>query len=164
MAVQIQVAGLATIKIASPSGGSLETLGYSLNGVEITEEIYTCRVDGDFHGGEEGPPLDVQELGQMDIVQMTLTSWDAAVLAKLQASLAGGTAGVAATHGQLYIQGAKTWRLLITAPSFTRNYPLTIFQRPKTINVGTKHSRAILVGECHEAKSAGGTLWNTTTT
>lgn len=161
MAVQIEVKGPALIKIASPAGGSLEILGYTNNGVEITEEIYTGRVDGDQNGGEEGPPLDLQYFGEVHIVQMTLTKFDKAVLNKIRASYAGATAGTPGTPGTLMFQDEKAFRLLIASTNDPRNYTNVVFHRPKTLNVGTKHQRAIVVAECHKHPTTG-VLYNAT--
>ena len=48
---------------------ALETLGYTQNGVQIEEELYTGDVKGDENGGEEGPPIDVQYFGEVHRVR-----------------------------------------------------------------------------------------------
>lgn len=162
MALSIQVDGLATIKIASPAGGSLETLGYSINGVEITEQIFTEEVKGDENGGDAGPPIDVQYLGEMHVIRITMTKYDEAVLNKIRAGIAGGTAGTISTSGTLYMQGTVAFRLLIHSVNRPRNYINVIFQEPKEINKGTIHSKATIIGRAYYG--ANNVIYNATTT
>ena len=164
MATTIQVDGLATIKIASPFGGTLETLGYSENGVEITERQFTGDVHGDENGGDQGPPIDIQNFGEEHIIRMTLTKYDEAVIDKIRAGLAGGTAGTPGTSGSLYIQGGLAFRLLIHTVNRPRNYVQVVFTEPKEINKGTKHSKAMLVGRAVRLTGTTGAIYNSTTT
>ena len=161
MANTIQVDGLATIKIASPAAGSLETLGYTINGVEITEQVFTEEVKGDENGGDPGPPIDIQYLGEVHTIRMTLTKYDEAVLNKVRAGIAGGTAGTISTSGTLYFQGTVAWRLLIHSVNRPRNYINVVFQEPKEINKGTIHSKAIIVAKAYYG--AAGVIYNATT-
>lgn len=164
MAATIQVDGLATVKIASPLGGSLETLGYTENGVEITEQLYTGPVHGDENGGDQGPEIDIQYFGEMHIIRMTFTKYDETVIDKVRAGLAGGTAGTPGTAGSLYIQGGVSWRLLIHSVNRPRNYVNVIFDQPKEINKGTKHSKATIVARAFRAAGVSGAIYNSTTT
>jgi hypothetical protein len=160
MAATIQVAGLVTVKADTGSAHSLETLGYTENGVEIQENMFTYDVHGDENGGDQGPPIDVQNMGQVDIIRMTFTKWDDAVMAKIRPTAYGGTAGTSPTAGALAIQGSGTFRLLIDGVNFDRNYTTVIFREAKELNVGTKHSKAVVVA--HGYKNASGVIWNTT--
>lgn len=160
MAAAIQIAGLATIKVCT-TGGSLATLGYTINGAEVSEEIMTEPVYGDANGGEGGPPIDFQYLGEVHTVRLTLTKYDETVLNTIRASMAGGTAGVANTSGSLYFQGSAYWRLLIHSVATPRNYLCAIFTEAKEVNLGTKHSKAIITAKCYQSS---GTLYNSTTT
>lgn len=162
MAEQIQVDGVAVIKIASPANGTLETLGKTINGAEVTERLFTEEVKGDENGGDPGPPIDIQMLGEIHIVRLTLSKYDEAILNKVRASLAGGTAGTPGTSGTLYFQDSKSWRLLIHTTNRPRNYTNVIFREPKEVNKGTIHSKATIIAECH--KDANGVLYNSTTT
>ncbi len=162
MAATIQVDGLATIKIASPLGGSLETLGYSENGVEITEQLFTGDIRGDENGGDQGPPIDIQYFGEMHLIRMLMTKYDETVIDKVRAGVAGGTAGTPGTAGSLYFQGAVSWRLLIHSVNRPRNYINVVFSEPKEINKGTKASKALVIARAY--KSSGGVIYNATTT
>lgn len=164
MATTIQVDGLAVIKIASPLGGSLETLGYTENGAEITEQVYEGMVFGDENGGDQGPEIDKQYFGEKHIIRMLLTKYDEAVADKIRAALAGGTAGTPGTAGTLYIQGGVSFRLLVHTTNRPRNYPNVTFNQPKEINKGTKHSKLLIVAEAIRAAGVSGVLHNATTT
>lgn len=160
MAAAIVVAGLSTIKIAAPASGSLETLGYSENGVEFVENVMTLPVHGDENGGDAGPPIDVQYMGEWHQVRILLTKYDEAVIDKVRAGLAGGTAGTPGTAGTLYLAGTSAWRLLIHSVTDPRNYLHAIFDMPKELNKGTKHSKALIVARCF--KNAAGVIYNET--
>lgn len=162
MATQIHVAGPVTIKIASPSNGSIETLGLSQNGIDITEQKFTVPVHGDAYGGEQGPPIDIQHLGMIHVVRFTLTVYDSAVLAKIRNVYAGSTGGELGTMGTLAFQETKSFRLLLdsTNAAFERNYVNVVFREPQEINMGTIHSKAMCVAECHANSSA--VIYNST--
>lgn len=161
MAKQYNVTGAVTISVAAPAGGTLEELGLSINGVEITEEVFTGRVDVDTFGGEEGPPGDMQYFGEIHVIQCTLSKYDSAVYDKVRAGLAGGTAGTPGTSGTLYMQQSKTWRLLLVSSGGVRNYTNVIFHRPKSYKWGTQFLRPTLIAEAHVNQSSG-VLYNTT--
>ena len=160
MAKTIQVDGLALIRCCTV-GGALADVGYTINGVEITEQIFTEDVKGDENGGDPGPPIDVQYLGEKHIIRMTMTKYDESELNKIRAGIAGGTAGTIGTSGTLYFQGSVSWRLLIQTTNRPRNYNNVIFREPKEINKGTLHSKAIVVAEAFYG--SGGVIYNSTT-
>lgn len=162
MAATIIVDGLATIKIASPASGSLDTLGYTMNGAEITERVYPYNVYTDENGGDAGPPVDIQYMGEVHQIRLLLTKYDNAILNKIRAGLAGGTAGTPGTAGTLYFQGTSAWRLLIHSVSDPRNYTRVVFTEPKEVNKGTKHSQALVIATAY--KDGSGVLYNATTT
>jgi hypothetical protein len=161
MAKTIQVDGLALIQ-ACTVGGTLADLGYTINGAEITEQIFTEDVKGDENGGDPGPPIDIQYLGEKHIIRMTLTKYDEAELNKIRAGIAGGTAGTISTSGTLYFQGSVSWRLLIKTVNRPRNYINCVFREAKEINKGTVHSKAVIVAEAFYG--ASGVIYNSTTT
>lgn len=164
MAEQVQVAGLVTIKVDTGSAHALETLGFSVNGVDLEENIFTLDVQGDEHGGDAGPPIDVQYLGQVDIVRMELSKYDKAVLDKIRARLwnSGFTTPAAgqvlsADIGALFFAGSKFFRLVLDAANggFDRDYVKVIFREPITVNRGVKHSIARLTATCYREPSPG---------
>ena len=161
MPLTIQVDGAALVRVATPANGTLEDLGYTADGCEITEQIYTHDVPTDLFGGEQGPPTDVQYMGEVHVIRLNLTKYDELVVNKIRAGLATGTAGTIGVPGSLYVQGGFSWRLLIGTPFRPRNYVNVIFgKEPKELNKGTKFSRTMVVATAY-ANSAG-TLYNST--
>ena len=160
MAISIQVDGLASIKIAA-GAGALELLGYSENGVEITEQGFSLPVHGDENGGDAGPPIDIQDMGEMHIVRMLLTKYDEAVLNKIRARLAAGTAGTPNLAGTLAFASANLYRLLIHSVNRPRNYFAATFLETREINKGTKHSKALVIAQCYST-GPGVAIYNAT--
>jgi hypothetical protein len=144
---------------------ALSTLGYTVGGVNIIENVYHSDIQNDEDGGPEGPPADVQIMGQIDYVQLVLNKYDAAVWTVLCASTPGGTQGLAPTPGTLMLQSGNYWRLLLVGTNFTRNYTRVIIREPRQLSVGSKHSVAILTAQCFRDPNSSPTanrLWNTT--
>lgn len=161
MAAAVVVAGALPVSVGTGSAAALESLGYSINGIEITQRHITIPVPGDENGGDEGPPIDIQSLGRIDIIRMELSKYDAAIAAKLEPMNRGGTAGTILTPGTLLFAGSKTYRVLLNNGTFTRNYlKCVLLNDPLELNAGTKFSRLKLEFEAHES---GGVLWNSTT-
>lgn len=160
MAATIIVPGACTVKVDTGSSHALETLGLTVGGVQIEEEIYTGEVKGDENGGEEGPPIDIQYFGEVHRVTLELNKTDMAVLAKVLPGLYGGTEGVTGTPGSLLSAGGLYYRLLLASALYPRNYLRAFLRGPaKSCNRSTKHAVQRLVFECH---AWGGTLYNTT--
>lgn len=160
MARSIIVPGTATIKVNTGSAGALETLGVTINGARIEEEVLTVPVPSDENGGDEGPPLDFQYLGEIHRVSLELVSYDMAVLAKVLAQK-GGTEGQQLTAGTLLSSGGYTFRLLIHTTNNPRNYLAAVLRGPaKGCNRGTRFAVQTLNFECY---ASAGVLYNTTT-
>jgi len=160
MAIAVVTTGPAHIQVDTGASNALESLGYTRNGVEIIETVFSGNVAGDQNGGDDGPPIDVQYFGQIDRVRIELTKFDTSILDKVRPRLYGGTAGSIGTSGTLWAGGAKTYRLLIEPTSLPRNYIMAIPREPIEVNRGTRFSTVIMEWECH---ASGGVLWNTTT-
>ena len=167
MAVTVQVGGLALIRVATAVGGALADFGYTQDGAQITTEGHTINVPGDENGGDEGPPVEIQMLGETARVTLQMTKWDSTVgnaLAKRSAAVAGG----ARTPGRLVFANGDYVRLVISAPNAPWNFPCAVLQRtPITINAGTKYSRLALEFECYKNPAATngadlGVLYNAT--
>ena len=161
MALAVVVDGPALIKTGTGSADALESLGYSIDGIQIAENGYFDDVPGDQNGGTAGPPIDVQYMGEIHRIRMELSKWDIAVAAKLFPKLKGGTAGVIGTPGTLIAGSSSYYRLLIVPTSNPRNYLAAIPRGAIEINKGTRFSRLVLDFECH---AFSGTLYNETTT
>lgn len=157
----VNVAGPALIQVDTGAANALEDLGYTANGAEIEFRGFFGDVPGDENGGESGPPIDVQYFGEIAVVRLELTKYDAAILDKLVCRLYGGTAGTPGTAGTLMFNDSKTYRLLIKPTTLPFNFPRAIYRGSRVVNRGTKFSREVCEFECH--KNASGVLYNTTT-
>lgn len=167
MAVTVNVAGLATIKLAVAAGTPLNTLGYTQNGAQITFEGYQENVPGDENGGDAGPPVDVQYLGQTARVRLELTKFDTTIAQSILARLPAGTLGspvATTTPGILLFASSQFFRLLIHSVTSPYNFPCATFvQPPHEINIGTRFSRYVVEALCYKHPTSG-VLFNSTTT
>ena len=159
MAATVLTTGPAVVKLDTGAGNTLEILGYSAEGVSIREEARMIDVPGDENGGSEGPPIEIQYLGEIHYVTMELTKLDVAVLNKINVRVYGNsTPGTTSTPGTL--MSSNSFRLLILSTTNPRNYLFAIPREPIESNRGTKYMRVSMVFECH---SSSDVLWNTTT-
>lgn len=160
MATAVQNGGLATIKVDYGSG--LAILGYTRNGADESEDSYMTDVPGDENGGDEGPPIEIQIMGETARVRLELTKWDATVLAAVRSRTKGGTDGTPPTAGTMLFSGSKDFRLLIHSVNLPHNFPRAIPRATIEINNGTKFATVVVEFECH--KDANGVLRNATVT
>jgi len=163
MAKLVHVAGVALIKISS-GGGAYQDLGYTRNGADITYEGFFLDVPGDQYGGDEGPPIEVQFLGEIARVRLELTKFDMTVADLVHARAAGNGAGDAniAGPGTLLLANAVATRsmdLLIHTALFPVHFPVAIARQPIEINKATKFSTFVCEFECHREQTTG-VLWD----
>ncbi len=160
MAMTVVVPGPVLVRSGTGSAGALEDLGYSVNGIDVDEEMRTLDVPGDEHGGEAGIPIEEQYLGEFHILRMELSRFDTAVLAKIGAKLRGGTTGTLGTMGTLFGASGSYYRILLLGAAVTRNY---LACRPLRISApyGTRYLRVMAE---FLARPSGGVLMNSTTT
>lgn len=161
MAETVIVDGPCVIKVDTGSANALETLGRSEVGVDVTEQCFAYEVHGDDQGGDVGPPIDIQYMGEVHQVRATLTKYDEAILNKVRPRLYGGTAGTAGTPGTLWFADSKFYRLLLHSTNRPRNYLRAIWRDAFEVNKGTKHSKAVIVAHCYMNSSS--VLYNSTT-
>lgn len=159
MAEIVVVPGPCHVYVDTGSSHALEALGYSINGVEIAEEPFYLNVPGDQNGGDDGPPIDVQYLGEINRVRMELSKWDPSIAAKCLAKIYGGTAGVVGTPGTL--MAANAFRLVLSSTLYPRNYKLAFLRNQIETQRGTKFARLVLEWECHGSSN---TIYDTTVT
>ena len=161
MAMITHVAGPARIEVDDNTGPGLQNLGYTINGADISEEPFHVDVPGDQNGGDRGPPIDIQFVGQVDHVRIEMTLYDETVLNLVRANIPTGTAGTvtSASIGTLLFAAAKTFRLHINGANEPRLYNRVVPRGAREINKGSIYSRAVVEFECH--KDANGILWTT---
>jgi hypothetical protein len=156
--------GAAQVKVAIPgvASGALQELGYGEDGIEIVRTAFWANVHGDQNGGTEGPPIDVQFLGEIATIRMVLTKFDITVATAVACRTAAGTSGTPAAAGTLMFEESKAMRLLINTPNRPINFPRAFVRGTNEINKAVKFQKFILEWECH--KDANGVLFNATTT
>lgn len=155
------VAGKLEVWLNTGGGGALEFLGYTINGAEIEEVTFMSNVPGDANGGTEGPPVDVQHMGDLHYVRLEMGQFFDSVLSKIRSRLRGVTEGSSITPGTLIACSGLYYRLLLYGPNFVRNYPAAIPRGAIRMNAGTQFSRAMVEFECH--RLSGAAIWNGTT-
>jgi hypothetical protein len=159
MAVQPRYAGACLAKVNYGSG--LSNLGYTEDGAQVNPNAYWIDVPGDENGGPEGPPIEVQYLGETVDIRLLFTSWEITAADAIAARLAGGTAGTPGTPGTMAFLESKAVRLVLLTTNAPFNFPRVLFREPIEINKGTKFSRLLFVGRAY--KDGSGVLYNATT-
>lgn len=160
MAVTVNVDGLAAVRVDTGDTNALEDLGYTRDGAEIRFEGHFVDVPGDEKGGENGPPIDVQYMGERAVIRLELTKYDPAVAEKVMARLYGETPGTPGAAGTLMFSGDKCFRVLINTPARPLNFLRCFAREAIEVNKGTRFSRFIVVFEAHAADS--GVLYDST--
>lgn len=163
MAVQPYYDGPAEVK--TDAAGSLATLGYSEDGVQVENQDFTLNVHGDQNGGTDGPPIDVQLLGQIFLIRLTLTKFDWTEAESVLSRTLNGTYGTPPAAGTLVFQDSKAIRTLINPTVRPLNFVRSFVRGSWEVNKGTKHNKLILGIEGHVNGPVDGTntLWNTST-
>lgn len=160
MAATVNNGGLASIKVDYGSG--LALAGYTRNGADISEDVNMTDVPGDENGGDEGPPIEIQIMGETARVRLEMTKWDATVIAAIKARIRGGTAGTPPTAGTMIFSGSKDFRLLVHSVNLPFNFPRAVPRSAIEMNNGTKYATMVIEFTCY--KDANGVLYNQTTT
>jgi len=157
------VAGPCEVWVDTGVDRALEFLGWSVGGISIEEQAYHTPIYSDQNGGDQGPPSDYQLFGHLHRIAMELSKFQDAVLSRLSPRINPATLTSNVGPGMLVGCSAATFRLLLKAPAFIRNYPATVILDPIDIApVGSQASRARLTFTANV--TPGGVLWNTTTT
>jgi len=130
-------------------------LGYSTDQVTTQQQRFEHAVHSDENGGPEGIPIDIQDLGFMEIVSFELVNFDLAVYEKLVAGYYGQTMGSTGTTGQFLTGG--TFRLLLepnpAAANSPRNYLKTVPWNRQDWAAGVKATRIPMVWRCYPDSS-----------
>lgn len=168
MAIAIHALGKCQILVNTGTSNALEVLGYSEDQVQIEERVFRHDVHSDELGGPEGPPINVQKLGEIHSVSFSLINFDLAVYKKVAAKVHGGTYGEEVQSGTL--MAANAFRLLLKpliivggAPTENepRNYLAAFPFTGVQWRMGTKATAAPMVWECHQVS---GVYFNDTIT
>lgn len=151
-------AGAALVSVGTGSAGALETLGYTRQGVDVRSQAFFVDVPGDENGGDQGPPIEIQYMGEIARIRLELTKWDDAIAAKIRTRLLGGAEGTPGTPGTFMFGDSKTVRVTISSINNDMNFPRCFIRDAWEINVGTRYSTLVVELEAH--KDATGVLYN----
>src|SRR4030067_106002 len=127
-----------------------DDLGYSMNGVEISEIPRYQDVMNDGFGGAGGVPSDAQFLGAIAQVRCVLNRFTEAnveALSQLDSAM-GGTDGTLPDIGDFVKQDSLAGVLVLSSPVETRTYTLAFVRQGRAFNSGVPHRQYQLVFEC----------------
>lgn len=160
MALAVWVGGATLIQVGTGGAGALEDLGYNRNNVDTIKEGFFLDVPGDQNGGDDGPPIEIQYLGEIARVRVEMTKFDNTIADKVRARVQSGTAGTISSVGALMFAGTLFMRLRLTNANLIRNFPRAIPRGAIEIGRGSKFSTFVCEFECHKDNS--GILYNGT--
>jgi hypothetical protein len=133
-------------------------LGFSENGVDVSEETRSMPVHSDETGGQAGNEFDFQEMGERHVLRIVLSRWEATVLERMKKPwpLAPGEVfdpGVPPRVGALRFVEGGFFRLVMLGETSCRVYGKCFLpNEPRTVNVGTRHSLAGFGVTCMPAR------------
>lgn len=161
MAIQRNVACACLVKVDTGSANALESLGYSISGINIEVRPFNEPVHSDENGGPQGPPVDIIHHGEMHVLTFDAVSYDPAVEVKV-VPFKGTTDGSSAATacGQLFADSGS-YRVLFLGSSFTRNYLRCVISSKNLGQVGSHASVTRYTIEAYP--NASKVLWNTIT-
>ena len=158
MAATLHIPGPTEVSVQfSPGGtaGPVEVLGYTIEGVDIELDVKTRDVYGDQNGGQDGPPIDIQQFGQLATVRGVFNKFDSAVMEKIKSRSDGATTpGQNIDVGCLLAQENQGHRLVIK-PTKTGtacpiyNFAFAVARQPIPFRYGSKVKEVTVNWQCH---------------
>ena len=161
MAITINVHGHTNVYVSDGiAGQSWQHLGFAADTITITQQAFYHDVPGDYNGGPQGPPIDVQLMGSIVKVRLELSKWDEAVAAILHGR---GSASVNAgvTHAQsdigglMFQNGGGMGLKIVNAAGTGYKWTYGFFREASEFNVGTKYSTLSCEFEAHRHPTTG---------
>ena len=168
---QVNVYGVAEVDVAIDRS-TFNCLGTTRDGVGITTDGYFIEVHNDENGGDAGPPVEIQYVGETAKIRVELTKYDPAVAATLEDHFSNsGTPGTPATTGTLMFAastvqpsvgsgGACAIKIKCAGitPNIVRTYTLCVIRDAVEVNRGTKFSTFVLTFTAYKDPTSG-KLW-----
>ncbi len=142
----------------------MELLGWTRNGVEISENVIQVPLTSDLSGGNEGTPADFQYLGEVHSVVAELGQYSQTVLAKLARRV--NASVTSRTKGLLIGCAAGQFRMVLLGVNFIRNYTKVYVTDPINMApIGTAVTFPRVGFTCLEdPANTDSSPWNTTYT
>lgn len=170
MASSIVVPGYCVVKVQMSGSplASLTELGITRNGVTVSWETFYHDVPGDEFGGDDGPPIDTQFLGQLARIRCEFTKYDRTVMETVLGLYHGSSfghmnaqgEGTSKYPGELAFTGTNYMRVLLLPQLVdTRNFPRCIIRAPNEQNFATKYASPIVEFEAHAAPTGSGEFY-----
>lgn len=179
----IQVAGKSNIHIGDSdysSGGSgddvaLAKLGEQMDDTVLEVQRFKHNVPGDRHGGPQGPPIEIQDLGVLVRGTLNLSRFDPDLMADLQGQNVNATIGkVESSEVGTLLLLENAYRIVIepmkdntsdalSYDPFFYNFVCCVIASPVVVNQGTKFSTLRLTFEAHRAPDGhdkAGFVWD----
>jgi hypothetical protein len=112
------VSGPALVKINLRDSNGWVNLGYTTEGVQVEETLFTNPIHSDQYGGTAGPPVDKQFMGKSARISLSLVEFSIAVAKRLRESQASlnwttGVPGTITNVGGLVTCGKRAFQVLL---------------------------------------------------
>lgn len=145
--------GLLDLRIAAPAyafdseGNATATvlipLGTATDTISVSQRPYLKDIHSDRNGGQEGPPSEIQYLGEIINISLALQSWNTAAIAILRRYAVNATRGtiLQAEVGAMMLKSRSIRLLINTADTVDiRNFWCCLVRDPQELGIGTKWS------------------------
>ena len=162
MAVTHFFAGPALVNIQFAGGQALQNIGLNREAIPIQIQPQFLDVECDDFGGPDGVPSDVQMLGGIAQVQLSLTKFELAAIDKLLdgVSYEGGPgAGTFDEFGQFIRLGGKFFQLQLLSNYRAWLATHCFVRGGGVVGQGTRYSSYDMTIECHMHGSATRALY-----
>lgn len=183
--VKFNVPGAVEVKIEGLNGQTgLKSLGWCVDGIEITERAYESECKTDRYGGEQGATADVQILGREAMIRMVLSEFNIEWLTMLETRMPG-NALATSNPGEIHVPGtlmfgngglvrcllfgildqaAVAASVAVSELLTPRNYPFCRVVDVSSRNVGTRAARATVTLKAEMGNVANKVIfWNRVT-
>ena len=144
--------GLVDIQVGIPFSAALATLGHATDVIDTQERAFYHDVPGDRNGGPQGPPIEIQYLGGIYVINFRLSSYNATTIALLRKRSINATLGVVLQSeiGDFMLTTNGIRLLLMTeAAGDVRNFWTCLVREPIQVGAGTKYSEWVFSFEAH---------------
>jgi hypothetical protein len=179
---KFNVPGAVNVRLSGLTGLSgLQDIGWTEDGVEVTEREFTIECKTDRYGGVQGPAADVQSLGMEAELRFTVTEFNTEFLMYLRSRFPG-NATIGANPGRIItpgtlkfangglvrclLQGALDTAAIAASVAVAElatplNYPFCEIVDAVSFNLGTRHQKLQFVLKARQGVvSSNVVLWN----
>ena len=159
--IRPQVNGAALIQVSFGSNSSFFNFGYTVNGAKETEEGLAVPVYCDVNGGDQGQPIDWQDMGSIGRISLEMATWDEDIEMRLRGRRSGGIAGKPGNVGRMIVANREHFGVQILGVdssnrTIARRWPCcTTLRAPISVQVGTIWSRLQIDFECIKHPDTG---------